>query len=214
MSQESKSSNKKVIALAVVCVILVASLAGVFAIYQPTTLQAQLAEKDQTIASLQAQLEALQYQLSQSGNSTLTYVQQIAYLSQQLSDMNDTLTGLGQQLSTANNVIGLTKSGVLFPTADGQNPFTQQANQATTLWNDNVDYAGYVLVQVEATASTTYAQAIYTYGNSGYFNYNVTVGTSGTALLPVLPGTVQINIVNVLQPGETNSVNATATYYY
>ncbi len=86
MSQVKKTSNKIVIALAVICIILIASLAGIFAIYQPTNLKSQLAEKDQSIASLQAQLEALQEQMSQTGNGTLAYIQQIAYLNEQLAN--------------------------------------------------------------------------------------------------------------------------------
>ena len=51
MSQENnvqKKSNPKiiVIALAVICIILAASLVGVIALYQPNDSQAQLAEKD------------------------------------------------------------------------------------------------------------------------------------------------------------------------
>lgn len=52
MSQENpvqKKSNTKVIALAIVCVILAASLVGVIAIYLPSVnsdLQAQITQKD------------------------------------------------------------------------------------------------------------------------------------------------------------------------
>ena len=58
MSQENnvqKKSNPKtiVIALAIICIILAASLVGVIALYQPNDSQAQLAEKDSTISSLQ-----------------------------------------------------------------------------------------------------------------------------------------------------------------
>lgn len=210
MSQVKKTSNKIVIALAVICIILIASLAGIFAIYQPTNLKSQLAEKDQSIASLQAQLEALQEQMSQTGNGTLAYIQQIAYLNEQLANLNATATDLGQQLMSLNDILALRKSGILY----SQNSVSQDANAGTLLWNDVLDYAGYVIVQVEATANTTYAQIIFTFGDSGVFNYNVTVGNSGTALLPVLPGTVQINICNILPAGATNNFNGTATYYY
>ena len=52
MTQENparKKSNMKVIALALVCVILAASLVGVIAVYVPNNSQAQLTEKDNTI---------------------------------------------------------------------------------------------------------------------------------------------------------------------
>ena len=95
MTQENpvqKKSNMKVIALVVVCVILAASLVGVIAVYVPNNSQAQLTEKDNTISSLQTQINALEYQLSTT-NST-TYVSQIAYLNSQLSGLNDTLTSV------------------------------------------------------------------------------------------------------------------------
>ncbi len=46
-----------------------------------------------------------------------------------------------------------------------------------------------------------------------YFDYNQTIGTSGTAVFPVLPGTLQINIGNINQTA-ANTVTATVTYYY
>jgi len=209
MLQEKKGSNKKVIALAVICVILIASLIGVFAIYQPTTQQSQIAQKDQTIASLQSQLASLQEQISQYGNSTSTYILQIAALNEQIAEYNATLAGAQQNLATANSILALGKSGILY-----QGTFSQEANTVTAIYSNALDYAGYVIVEIQATANTTYAQVSFPFGDGGIFNYNVTVGNSGTALLPVLPATVQISIGNVLQTGGTNSVNATATYYY
>ena len=48
------------------------------------------------------------------------------------------------------------------------NSFSQDANAATTLGTAEVDYAGYVVVQATATANTTYAQVLYTYGGIDY----------------------------------------------
>ena len=55
MAQQG-NSNLKFIALAVVCVVLIASTVGAFALYLPT--QTQITEKDQTIASLNQQIAA------------------------------------------------------------------------------------------------------------------------------------------------------------
>ncbi len=206
MSQENKvqkKSNQKiiVIALSIICIILAASLVGVIATYKPNDSQAQLAEKDSTISSLQEQITALELQLSHSANaSASTYETQIAYLNQQLSYLNDTLSQLQQ-------IVQLTASGLLY-----QNSITQDPNATTALWNDQLDYAGYIVVQATATANTTYAQATYNY--NGYnFDYNQTLGTSGTSAFPVLPGIVEIKIGNINQTN-SNSVNATVTYYY
>ena len=82
------------------------------------------------------------------------------------------------------------------------------------VYDDTVEYAGYVTVDVQSTSNTTYAGVVY---DSIIVNYdhNVTLGTSGAASFPVLPG----NIVVVVGNTDTNisdSVNATvtATYYY
>ena len=209
MSQEKivdKSSNKKVIALALICVILAASLVGVIAVFQPNNLQSQIAEKDDTINSLTAQIEALQYQLSQNTNAS-TYVMQIAYLNQALSDMNDTLTSANAQIAALQNIAQLKASGLLY-----QQTLTQEPNATTTLWNDQLDYAGYVVVEAQATANTTYAQTLYTYAGAN-FDYNITIGTSGTAVFPVLPGVVEIRIGNIMQT-DINNATVTVTYYY
>ena len=206
--------NKTIIALGIICVILAASLVGVIAVTSPSgnsDLQAQLTAKDNQISDLQAQianLTASQQQTNNEGNIT-NYVLEVAYLNQQLLSMNDTITSLTSDNAGYNQVLNLQLSGSLY---DGT--FTQDANTSTTLTltTDQLLYAGYVTVAVQATASTTYAEIQYSFGGTS-FDYNQTVGTSGTATFAVLPGTVQIIIGNTNQTS-TNSVTATATYYY
>ena len=211
MSQENnvqKKSNPKVIviALSIICIILAASLVGVIAIYQPNDSQKQLAEKDSTISSLQEQIAILELQLSHTANAS-TYDTQIAYLNSQLSYLNDTLTYVYAEYADLQNIVQLGKSGILYDATS-----TQNANATTTLWNDQLDYAGYIVVQATASSNTTYAEVLYTYGEVN-FDYNQTLGTSGTAAFPVLPGTVEIKIGNINQTN-SNSVNVTVTYYY
>ena len=208
MAQENlvqKNRNVKVIALVVVCVILAASLVGVIAVYVSNNSQAQLTEKDNTISSLQTQINALEYQLSTT-NST-TYVSQIAYLNSQLSDLNDTLTNAYSEYASLQKIVQLGTSEVWY-----DNSFSQNANETTTLGTAEVDYAGYVVVQATATASTTYAQVLYTYGGID-MDFNQTIGTSGTALFPLLPGTVELRIGSINQ-SDSNNVTATITHYY
>jgi hypothetical protein len=208
MTQENpvgKKSNMKVIALAVVCVILAASLVGVIAVYVPNNSQAQLTEKDNTINSLRTQINALEYQLS-TINST-TYVSQIAYLNSQLSDLNDTLTSISSDYSSLQKIAQLGTSEVWY-----DNSFSQDANTSTMLGTAEVTYAGYVVIQATASADTTYAQVLYTFGGID-LDFNQTVGTSGTALFPILPGTVEIRMGNINQ-STSNNVTATITHYY
>jgi hypothetical protein len=215
MSQENtvqKKSSPKivVITLAVICVILAASLVGVIAIYQPNS-QAQSADKDATISALQEQITALNLQLSNTANAT-TYVAQIAYLNQQISalndSLNDTITSANDDITSLESILKLQASGLLY-----DNSFVQDANvTSTTLWSDTLEYAGYVIVEATATSNTTYAEALYTF-NGVNFAFNQTLGTSGTALFPVMPGTVTVNI-GYTNTTAANNVAATATYYY
>lgn len=207
MTQENpvqKKSNIKVIALAIVCVILAASLVGVIAVYQPSAnsdLQTQITQKDNTISALQTQNANLQSQISQINNTQTADAAQITYLQQSLSALND-------QLGSYENITLMQLSEILVY----QQPVTQDANTSTPIFNDALYYSGYVVVQATATANTTYAEVIYNYAGAN-FDYNQTLGTSGSAVFPVLPGSVQINIGNTHQTS-TNTATATATYFY
>jgi hypothetical protein len=214
MSQEKpfqKKSNIKVIALAVVCVILAASLIGIIAVNLPN--QAQIAEKDNTINSLNQQISALELQLSQKPDATTyqtqntSYVTQIASLNSQLSDLNDTLTYVYADYANLQSIVQLGKSGILYDATS-----TQNANTTTTLWNDQLDYAGYIVVQATASSNTTYAQVLFTYGEVN-FDYNQTLGTAGTAIFPVLPGIVEVRVGNTIA-SDLNNATVKATYYY
>jgi hypothetical protein len=213
MSQENnvqKKSNSKVLvfALVAIVVILAASLVGVIAIYAP--IDSQLATKDHTINTLHATISNLENQLASVGNTSdsQVYVNQIANLNQQLAYLNDSYTAARLDAISFNSIIQLQMSGTLYDTSS----ITQAANSTTNLWNDQLDYAGYVVVQATATANTTYAEVIYSFTGAN-FDYNQTIGTSGSAVFPVLPGIVQINIGNINQ-NDTNNVTVTATYFY
>ena len=180
---------------------------GVIAIYQP--LDSQITTKDNTINSLHSQISNLETQIASEGNSSVAsqpYLDQINQLNAELSDLNDSY-------AAANSIAQLQQSGLLYDSsASGTGTITQDANSTTNLWNDQLDYAGYVVVQASATAATTYAEAIYSFSGSN-FDLNQTTGTSGTAIFPVLPGPVQINIGNINQ-NDTNTITVTVTYYY
>ena len=214
MSQETSVQKKsiiKVIALAVVCIILAASLVGVIAVYLPV--QSQISEKDETINSLNQQIAELELELSQSPdpttyqNTIAFYVAQIASLNSQLSDLNDTVTYVLADYESLQTIVRLGKSGTLYDATSIQN-----ANTAATLWNDQLDYAGYIVVQATASSNTTYAEVLYTFEEFN-LDYNQTLGIAGTALFPVLPGIVEVRIGNTMTSG-TNNANVTATYYY
>ena len=213
MSQESnvqKKGNSKVLVFALVgvVVILAASLVGVIAIYQP--IDSQLAAKDNTINSLNAQILNLESELASQSNSSSTqaYVNQITLLNQQLASLNDSFTAARSDAYSFQNILQLQESGILYPSSS----ITQAANASTTIWNDQLEYAGYVIVQATATANTTYAEVFYSYTGVN-FDYNQTIGTSGSAVFPVLPGIVQVIVGNINQ-NNSNNLTITATYFY
>ena len=199
-----KKRNIKIIALAVVCVILAAGLVSVTAIYlangNSADLKAQLATKDNTISQLQGNNTALRSQLAQIPDTSV-YTDQIASLNAQLSDLNDTA-------STYYNIALIKSSDVLI----SQQPITQDANTTTQVFGDEIYYAGYVIIQATASANTTFAEVSYSAGGTN-FDYSQIIGASGSAMFPVLPGTLQINIGNTNQT-DANTVTVSATYYY
>jgi uncharacterized coiled-coil protein SlyX len=208
MTQENTSRNIKVIALAIICIILAASTIGVLALYLPN--QTQLAEKDQTIASLNQEITALELQLTRlitNASQVSELNSQIAYLNAQLAAFNDTYTDLQLKYYESQSLLHLEKTEIIY-----DDSLTQDADTTTVIFNKAVSYAGYIIVTATSNSSSTYAQISYTYDNLT-FNYNKTIGESGTALLPMLPATIEVSIGN-LNPADGNEVNATATIYY
>jgi hypothetical protein len=215
MTQENtpvKRTNVKVIALAVICIILAASLVGVIAFYQPAAgdsdLQAQLSAKNTQIAALQSQIASLTAQQgSNSAGNVSEYILEITYLNQQLAALNSTLTEANSNVDTMTQILNLQITGQLY-----SDTFLQTPNTATTVWTGDWNYAGYVVVQVLSTSNTTYAQVQYTVGSTS-LSFNQTVGLSGTAILPVLTGTAKINLGNT-NTIDSDTINATVTYFY
>lgn len=208
MTQQApaQKGSKKIIALAIICVILAASLVGVIAVYQPTGLEEELAEKEAMISSLQAQIASLQNQLSQAPN-VATYQAQITSLNEQIEYLNATLANTYEDILSMQKALRLELSTLLYDSS-----FTQDANATTDVWANIVETAGYVVIEANATAATTYAEIAYIMSETNFY-YNQTIGTYGIALFPVLPGPVQIRIGNINQT-EANIVNATITYVY
>jgi hypothetical protein len=216
MSQETpikKKIDKKVTALTLICVILASSLVGVIAIYQlnpNSDLQAQINQKDDLInlqqtqiTSLLTQIATLKSQLSQATNvaNSSDYSTEIASLQQSLSDANT-------QVSTLYNILILNQSSSLI----SQQAISQNGNSTSTVWNDQILYAGYLFVQADATSNTTYAEVLYSFAGVN-FDFNQTLGTTGTATFPVLPGAVEVRIGNTMQ-GVVNNATVTVTYYF
>jgi cell division protein FtsB len=206
--QKKVVSRTIVIAIGIVCIVLVAGLVGTLAIYVPqvSSLKSQMAEKDNSISSLNSQVSSLTQQVA-SLHLQITSLQSNTYSA---SDVQNIIGNYTQQLSDNNAILTLSKSAYLVQGLQQ----TLAANSSTSIWSDNIIYAGYFAVQVTSNSSTTYARVIYALPVSGQnFDYNVTVGTSGTAVFPVLPGTVVFGIGNTELADAVNAT-VTAVYYY
>ena len=216
LSHESillKKKSKQVIALAIICVVLAASLVGVIALYQ----SAQTDDQQATIDALEQQIS--QFRLNQTNFQTdkQTYLAQIASLQSQLqqyANLNDTITNLYDEISNYEQLLALQKNSVIYP----QQTLTQIPNSETTIYTGTTIYAGYVAVQVTSSdANSTYAQVSYSFGETN-FSYNQTIGTSGTALFPVLPSPAADSFRVLIGNTQTDIANATTTvsaiFYY
>ena len=212
MTQETvKKRNITAIALSVICIVLAASLVVTIA-FQPN----KGTDQQATIDNLEQQIAALQLQLNQTVNPA-SYLAQIASLQSQLSyyqDLNASLAEVSTTITNYEQLLALQKSSIIYV----RQTLTQNPNSVTTIYTGSTIYAGYVVVQVAASnANSTYAQVLYTFGETN-FNYNQTIGTTGTAIFPVLPSLTDNSFIVSVGNTQTDITNATttvtATFYY
>lgn len=208
-----KTGKKKIgwkplaIALVLVCIVLSAGLVSVIAVYLPMVndLESQVAERDTNIAALTSQVTTLTSQVT-SLNAQLLLLQ---------GEINSTKQGietLNSQIESYLNILYLNASEYLIL---GQ-PFTQNASEYSVIFQDLLDYAGYVGVSTQSSSNTTYVQLLYSSHGVNY-DHNVTVATSGTAYFPVLPGPggVEIRVGNTdIYSGDSVNGTVAAVYYY
>ena len=201
-----KVVNRRVaLVLGMICILLVAALVAVILVYKPmantSALESQLAEKDSTIASLNSSVTALQ-------NLVARYVTYFNESYSNASDYDLEIASLNAQISILENYLNLNASGLLL----NNQAVNQAAGANTTVFNDVLPYAGYVSVDVQSNSATTYVEVLYSAFGVNY-DENQTVGTSGTAAFPVLPGTIEIRIGNTDTSG-TVTGTVTATYHF
>jgi uncharacterized coiled-coil protein SlyX len=203
MSKKKILSRNAAIALVLVLVLL-ASLVSVIAIYVPmvSNLEAQVAEQNDTISALTTQNSALENALN---NTASNLNARIANLTSQLNSLT---SQYNDALSSYNDIITL---GTSVPLADNA-PITQDANSSTVIWSNVLQYAGYVTVQLQSTSNTTYTQLMYI-SNGVNFDQNITLGESGTAAFPVLPGEILLSVGNT-EPVDQVNATVTALYVY
>jgi hypothetical protein len=209
----------KVIALGVICIVLAAALISVIVLYQPNNSQAQITDKNKTISSLQKNIAALQNYLTGNISEISTYQEQISSLNTKLTNSNATiaqdnatLTQDSAELTQYQNITSLGASDILI----NQQLITISSSNATNAYDNSLNYCGYLVIQATSTSKTTYAQTIYSTDGVD-FNQTVILGTSGSAVFPVIssstaPTTVDVRIGNSDQAASNSTV--TLTYHY
>ena len=198
MSEKKVVGKNIFIATLIICIAVSIGLVSVLVTYLPvvSSLESQLVEKDQeltnlntTITNLSLQTIALQEDLDQANAA-------VALLQGNYQSVIDSYL----------NIIYLQTSGYLL----NQAGFSQNGNETTQVFYSELEYAGYVSVNVESNSTTTYVQVIYdSYGVN--FNQKITIGESGSTAFPILPGEVEINIGN---EESINGVSCTTTINY
>ena len=208
MAQEK--SNKKVLGkrvtvlLSVICIVLAAGLISTVLLYTSimTDLQSELADKNDMVSSLNTQVSSL--------NSQIAALQSEIDQSWTNSKVQELMDSYNAEIADYQVLLSLSKSGYLAQNAS----VTENASTATSIWSDFLNYAGYVWVQAESNSSTTYVRVSYSLPvTNEVFDYNVTLGTAGEAVLPVLPKVIEIEIGN-LELVDAVSSTVTLVYFY
>jgi len=196
--QEKKVVGRNVaIALGIICIIVAVGLVGEIANYTSI-----ISGKDTTIASKDSQIGSLNSQITTKDNTISSLDSQIASKDSQISSLNS-------QVSDLTDTVNLAKS-----TTWVNDQTVSQPASSYTYWTVSASYAGYVSVWVHSsTTDNTYVRVIYSSHGVNYDN-QITVGTSGTAVFPLLPSSnIEIRVGNSNWfNGATETV--TITYYY
>jgi hypothetical protein len=209
-TQKKVVNRTMVIALGLTCLILAAGLVGSIAVYMPmvNNLQSQITEKDNTISSLNNTISSLNNTISSLNNTISSLNRTNQVLQDAISQLSLNQSYLNSQISYLGNITILNASAYLVYNQAG----SLNADANTTVFSDELFYAGYVSVGVQSNSTTTYVEVIYSSYGVNYDN-SVTVGTSGTAVFPVLPGTVEIRVGNT-EAVDSVTATVTATYWY
>jgi cell division protein FtsL len=147
--------------------------------------------------------------ISGKDNDILTRDSQIADKNAQIQTLTDQKNQLQTWLQENNSVANFEASSIWV----NLKTVSVQAS-SETIWNFTANYAGYISIQVASSPPTTgnfYARVTYASHGVNYDN-QINVGTSGTAVFPVLPALIETRVGNLL----TALANATVTisYYY
>ena len=201
-SQRKVVGRTVVIVLGLICVILAAGLVGVLAVYLTGSTSAS------EINRLKAENTGLKGNMTALTNQYTTLQNSLSQANANLESLRADNADLQDYATSLLNVLNLNASATLIRDQAVQ----LEAGENVTVFNNFIDYAGYITVQVTSDSNSTFAQVIFSYRNFNFDN-TLVVGKSGAVAFPVLPGSVTVNVGNTEL---TDAVNATvtATYIY
>ncbi|MDR1992973.1 MAG: hypothetical protein LBQ98_05690 [Nitrososphaerota archaeon] len=212
--QPKKSISLTVIALSIICIILAASTIGALTLYRPD--EELIDEKDQTIETLNEQISLLTNQVgillanqSQASSSQ----SEIAYLNGQLTTLGNDYTALQSTYATAQKHIRLEFSEQLY-----NSTVHQKREDKTSIYKSDNDlaYAGYLLVEATSNSTTAYVQLTYNYVYDNKYipvDYIVPIEKDHQIILPLLPSKFELFVGNN-NAEDDNKVSAIVTLYY
>ena len=145
----------------------------------------------ESTSDLESKISALRNELSACQNKVSQLNNELGTCQDHVSRLNNQLATYQSQLSRLNDIVNLRLSETLVDRKTVNEPAS-----SCVQWKFHVNYAGYIVVTVHSsTTDKTYVEVVYnSYG--AFFYQKVKVGSSGTAVFPVLPGTITVRVCN------------------
>jgi len=203
MAERKIVGRKVAILLGLACIILAAGMVVALVAYLPAvakvnSLNTEIMQRDQTIATLNLQIASLR----NSPNNQTANNSDTTTLQTEIADLQT-------QVQSLYNVLYLNATGVLVSTQT----FDQEPSTNVTIWDGSLplQFAGFVTVHVQSSSNQTFVEL--TYASYGTVYDNVVTLGNGTASFPVLPGSVIIMLGN-MEPTDRVTGTMTTLYHY
>jgi len=221
MSVESRRADRKILAIFIAVIGFLATLSGYLYYNYTTTVSTKDAEISSLtfvnnmlkneIKNLTDRLNALQLENNRLESTIKDLTAQVSYLQNQNSYLNNKVTALENDVKRLEDVINLRIRIVL----DRDKTVNIAANSYITLRYDTRYAAGYLIISFTATRDI-YIWIANDYVGGYYYRYPVptrglTYASSGSFIVPILPGTTYIEIYN---PSWFSGVTVTITIEY
>lgn len=185
-------------------------------------LQNEKMELETRLALYTRWLEGNKTKLMEVQNLTKTLENEVAILRGAVEEKDATITSLRSQVAQLQNQISYLQSRVRdledivylrkYVVWIDKMVVNQPAGYYT-YWRFNADYAGYVVVEVHSSTTTNTYVRVTVESSITTYSVRVEVGSRGRAIVPVLPGTVEVRVGNTNRyTGATHTVSV--TYYY